>query len=183
MAESTADLILHPVRMRVLMALAGREMTAQALAAALADVPQATLYRHINRLAKAGLLMVVDERPVRGTTEKVYALNQAASILGADDFAAATTDDHMRYFTAFVASLLSDFERYLAGDSINVAREVSYHKFPLYLNDAELGRVSETINQTLLPLLENGPGEGRRRVILTSIMMPAADDSEPGNER
>jgi DNA-binding transcriptional ArsR family regulator len=183
MANSKADLILHPVRMRVLMALAGREMTAQALAAALADVPHATLYRHINRLTAAGLLTVVEVRPVRGTTEKVYALNQGASSLGADELADANPEDHMRYFTAFVASLLSDFERYLAGDNIVVTREVSYHKFPLYLNDAELQRATETINQTLAPLLSNGPGEGRRRVILTSMMMPAADDAEPNDTK
>lgn len=39
------DLLLHPVRLRVVQALLGQEMTPQQLVDALGDVPQATLYR------------------------------------------------------------------------------------------------------------------------------------------
>ncbi len=114
MSHSKADLILHPIRMRILVAVAGKQMTAQQLASALPDVAQATLYRHINRLAKGGALTVVKERPVRGTVEKVYALDQQGAWLGAADVENFSKDDHIRTFTAFVASLLGDFGQYVA---------------------------------------------------------------------
>ena len=77
MQPAKPDLILHPIRMRIILALAqGRSLTAQELGAALPDVAQATLYRHLNRLLKGGVLAVVDERQVRGAVERIYALRE-----------------------------------------------------------------------------------------------------------
>ena len=55
MNERISELVLHPLRMGIIMAIAGRQMTTQQLAAVLGDVPQATLYRHINRLSEGGV--------------------------------------------------------------------------------------------------------------------------------
>src|SRR5512137_805812 len=93
------DELLHPVRMRIVMALAGdQELTPLQLAEQLDDIPLATLYRQISRLAKAGILNVVEERPVRGTLEKVYGLNRAAELnLGPEAIAHLSKQDHLRY--------------------------------------------------------------------------------------
>ena len=77
--ESKTDLIMHPIRIRILLALVDRKLTPLQLGEQLADVPQATLYRHLNKLMQGGLLEVIEERPVRGTVEKVYGLNQNAA--------------------------------------------------------------------------------------------------------
>jgi DNA-binding transcriptional ArsR family regulator len=72
---STADLVLHPVRLRILQAfLGGRHLTTGDLARELPDVAQAGLYRHVSRLAKGGVLEVVGERQARGAVERTYAL-------------------------------------------------------------------------------------------------------------
>src|SRR5438477_12246920 len=113
MAPSRADLILHPVRMRLIVTLARRQLTARQLSELLPDVPQATLYHHLGILTRAGLLRVVSERRVRGTIEKLYALADDSAILGQAELANASREDHLRYFTVFVASLLGDFARYL----------------------------------------------------------------------
>jgi DNA-binding transcriptional ArsR family regulator len=179
MTNPKADLILHPLRMRIIMAIAGKQMTAQQLAVALTDVAQATLYRHLNKLADGGVLTVVEERPVRGTVEKVYTLNQQGSFLGAADIADFTKEDHMRYFTAFVAILLGEFSQYLdASDKPDlVADGVGYSKVPMYLSDEEYRAMGEKINAQLLPLIQNQPAPGRRRRIFTSIILPAPDES------
>ena len=59
MTSPSADLLLHPIRLRILVGLLGRPMTAQQLGEVLEDVPQATLYRQLNKLAQAGVLEVV----------------------------------------------------------------------------------------------------------------------------
>ena len=46
------DIILHPVRMRILQNLATRNLTPLQLAEELVNVPQATLYRHLNKLVE-----------------------------------------------------------------------------------------------------------------------------------
>ena len=175
-----ADLILHPVRLRILTALMGRQMTAQALAAALPDVAQATLYRHINRLAEGGVLVVVEENPVRGTVEKVYALAEDQAHLSAEDMANLSKDDHMRMFTTFVTRLLHDFSHYLEShETVDPAVDgVGYQQIPLYLSEEELGQFAQEINAALLPYVNLEPTPQRRRRIFTSVMMP--DDTPSG---
>jgi DNA-binding transcriptional ArsR family regulator len=182
MAKITkADLVLHPIRVRILMALAGSQKTSQQLADDLRDVPQATLYRHINRLAKAGIIEVVEERQVRGTVEKVYTLVVRASTLTPEEAANFSKDDHMRYFIAFVATLLDDFSRYVHhSEKIDPAADgVGYHKFPLELSDEELKSLSAKLNAALAPHFDNQPGPDRRRRIFSFIVMP--DASKAGN--
>ena len=164
------------------MVLVNHPMTAGQIAEALSDVAQATLYRHIKLLTEAGLLSVVEERPTRGTVEKVYALNQATAFLGPDEAAQMSKEDHLRYFTTFVTTLIGDLERYLQHENAEITKEVSYHKFPIYLTDEELIAVSNIINETLLPLLNNPPGSGRQRRIIASILLPDVDEPEAPTE-
>jgi DNA-binding transcriptional ArsR family regulator len=179
MPDTKADLLLHPLRMRIIMLIVGKTMTAQQLATALPDIAQATLYRHINKLAKAGILNVVEERPVRGTMEKVYELNQAGAFLGAEDIANFTKEDHMRYFTSFVAILLGEFSQYL--DSREkpdfVADGVAYSKVVLCLSDEEFMNMGKSLNEAVGSVIENQPAPGRKRRVFTTIILPA-DESE-----
>ena len=181
MAKKTkVDLILHPIRMRILMALSGSQKTSQQLADNLRDVPQATLYRHINRLAQAGIIQVVEERQVRGTVEKVYAVETRTTRLTAEDVARFSKDDHLRYFIAFVTTLMDDFSRYIQhSEKIDLAADgVGYGKFPLELNDEEFSSLTAKMNEVFKPYLNNQPGQDRRRRIFSSIIMP--DVSEAG---
>ena len=164
------------------MALVNHPMTAGQIADVLSDVAQATLYRHIKLLADAGLLTVVEERPTRGTVEKVFALNQGTASLGPEEAAQLSKEDHLRYFTTFVTTLIGDLERYLQQENAEITKEVSYHKIPLYASDEELISVSNTINQALLPLLNNPPGSGRHRRIIASILLPDADEPDEPTE-
>ena len=66
MTQKKVDMMLHPVRLRILLTLVGNRLTAQDLAQALPEIPQATLYRHIHHLVGAGLLSIDETRSVRG---------------------------------------------------------------------------------------------------------------------
>jgi DNA-binding transcriptional ArsR family regulator len=170
------DNMLHPVRMRVLMALTGSQgMTPLQISEALNDVPQATLYRHINRLVKSGLLTVVDERPVRGTLEKVYALNRAIPThLGNEAFAGLSKEDHLRFFTSFAITLIDEFSRYLSSSQkVDLAADgVGYQQMPIFMSDEELVAFAQVINQALLPFMQNEAAPGRTRRLFTTILMP-----------
>src|SRR5450759_1157774 len=142
------DLILHPVRMRLIVALgAGAPMTAAELQERMPDVPPATLYRHLNALRRGGILAVaeeprtrhVEERRTRGAVERHFVLHPGAASLLPADLANATPDDHLRWFASFVASLLGAFGRYVAADTPDLARDgVGYRVVVLQLSDAEL---------------------------------------------
>ena len=155
-AKAKLDILLHPIRMRILMAVAGNQYASQEIAEQLPDVPQATLYRHIRKLAKAGVLTVVEERQVRGTTEKVYALVSQAASLTSEELANFSREDHMRYFISFIASILDDFSRYLRKDApIDLLADgVSYLKTPLNLSDNEFYEMNRQMGEIVLTYLQ-----------------------------
>lgn len=172
---SKQDLILHPVRLRILMAVAGREMTVSAIAQQLPDVAQATLYRHVNTLAEAGVLQVVAENPVRGTVEKTYALpDPSIAHLTPDDVREASKEDHQRFFTAFLGMLSAQFARYLDTTETPdfVADGVGYQSLPLYLSDAEFADFQAQINSIFLQYMDHEPAPERQRRLVSITIMP-----------
>src|SRR3984957_15691289 len=111
----SADLLLHPVRLRIIQAFLGdRALTTSQLASELSDVPAGSLYRHVALLADAGVLQVVAERRVRGVVERTYTIRLASAHIGPAEAAAMTPAEHKQAFMAFTAGLLADFDRYLA---------------------------------------------------------------------
>lgn len=171
--QSKADVILHPVRLRILQRLVGGTMTAQELAEALPDVPHATLYRHLNRLARADIISVVSEIRVRGATERTYAVKLERAAVSPEDLSKLGPDDHMRLFMAFIASVIDGFQRYLDQSQVDLLRDgVSYTQATLHLSDDELRQLREESAAMTMRFLQLRPGPGRRARILSSIMVP-----------
>jgi Helix-turn-helix domain len=174
---ASADLLLHPVRLRIVQAFLGdRALTTSALAAELADVPAASLYRHVARLVSAGVLAVVAERRVRGAVERTYVLRVSAATIGLDEVSAMSAEDHRQAFLGFVAGLLGDFDRYLARDDRDFLRDgVGYRLAAFWLDDAEYAELMRDLARVLQPRAASPPGPGRRRRILGYVLLPGAD--------
>lgn len=182
MSELTADLLLHPVRLRIVQALTSRPMTPTEVKHVLGDVAQATLYRHLKQLEAGGLIEISDERQVRGSVERTYRVVEAAVSLGADDLAEADADDHLRYFATFVATLLSDYAGYLGQGSLDLAADrVGYRQAPLWLTDEEFDELTGELADAVGRRLQFQPGGGRRRRLMSTIVMP--DDRSTTVER
>jgi hypothetical protein len=177
---ATADLLLHPVRLRVVQAFLGdRTLTTADLRAVLPDVPVASLYRHVGVLADAGVLSVVGERKVRGAAERSYRLDLAAASVGGDEARTMSADDHRRAFTAFVAMLLADFDRYLAAaapsDPDLAADRVGYRQAAVWVTDEEFDAMTAELAAVLRSRMAHEPGDGRRRRLVSTVHVPAAD--------
>lgn len=174
MRENVAELVLHPVRLRILQAfIGGRTLAAEDLDAELGDVPKATLYRQLATLAEAGILAVVEERPARGTPRRIYALVEGAASIAPDDLATATPEDHLRFFTVFWATVLGDVARYLGAGRVDFAADgAGYRQVGLELTDAELAELAGRINAAIAPVLANRPAPGRRRRVLSTVLVP-----------
>jgi hypothetical protein len=174
---ANADLLLHPVRLRIVKAFLGdRALTTKQLATELPDVPAGSVYRHVARLAGAGVLQVVAERRVRATTERTYALRLSAAQMQPDEMATMTLDDHASAFVAYVAGLLGDFDRYLASRTGDPAKDsVGYRVAAMWLSDAELADYLRDFMSITQSRLANAPGAGRRRRMLYTVLLPAAE--------
>ena len=70
-----ADIIKNPVKSKLLLEISRcKQTTAKHLAETFTDIPPATLYRYLKKMTSDGVLEVVRQTQIRGTTEKTYAL-------------------------------------------------------------------------------------------------------------
>jgi helix-turn-helix protein len=174
---ASADLLLHPVRLRIVKAFLGdRALTTKQLAAELPDVPSASIYRHVARLTDAGVLQVVAERQVRGITERTFTLRMYAAQMQPDEIATMTLDEHANAFLAYVAGLLGDFDRYIATKPEHPGKDgAGYRIAAMWLTDAELVEYLTDLAEISQPRLANAPGEGRHRRMLYTVLLPAPE--------
>lgn len=164
-----AELIVHSVRLRIIEEVQKKPLTSQQLSAALRDVPQASLYRHIKRLADGGILQVVEERLINGIVERVYAMKEGAGHLSREEFAQISPQDHARYFAIFLGNLSGKMNRYLEQPQYDTTTEgMTYFQALLPLTDEE----ARQVRLDLLNLVERAAQtdtEGERRPRLLAV--------------
>ncbi|MFD1705175.1 helix-turn-helix domain-containing protein [Siminovitchia sediminis] len=172
MKQSKADFILHPVRMRIIQTLlSGKTLTARQISGNLSDVPQATLYRHLKKLLEANIVEVVQENPIRGAVEKVYALHDQAAVISAKDVEEWNAEDHIDAFMKFISVILADFERYVSQESFNMQEDgAGYRQVSFYASDEEYDDFLEVLGKELGKLMGNKEGAGRRRRTMSTII-------------
>jgi DNA-binding transcriptional ArsR family regulator len=184
---NTLDLVLHPVRLRIMHALSGeRTRTTSGLCDALPDVSKATVYRHTALLVAGGLLEVAGERRVRGAVERRYRLHPAGTAIDRETAAAMSLEDHRNGFAAAMAALIADFNSYLdRGNANPTADFVSYAQAPLWLNRDELAAVVKDLRSLIASRIGNLPAPGRNVYVFSPILfpieeLPGAENVAPG---
>ena len=172
---NTAELLIHPVRLRIVQALLGdRALTTADLRTRLADVSAATLYRQVATLLEADVLEVSEERKVRGAVERTYRLRPTSLVVDGAEAARLTPEQHAQAFLTFVAGLLGDFDRYLARGDVDLLRDnVGYRHLALHLSDEEVAELIADLQRVVRPRLELEATPGRKRRMLSTILMPA----------
>jgi DNA-binding transcriptional ArsR family regulator len=173
---SKADLIIHPVRFRILQTIAADSLTTQEIDDRLPDVPKSSIYRHLKLLLKGEMIEVAEKRLVNGIQEKVYRLAQRP-YLGPDDVTGMTAAEHLRTFTNYVMTLLHGFTEYLdeAGEMPDLlADRVGYTEVNFWANDAEMDQFQAALNEAIVPFLqqERDDGNGRRRRKVALVIHP-----------
>ena len=190
MPESSplAELILHPVRLRIIQQLSGRQLTTTELRAALPDVSQATLYRHVAALVDADVVAIVEERRVRGAVERTLALGSRTPAVGAGELRRMEAEDLRRSFVTFVAHLTDGFDRFAESGDAELRDYLGFGSVPLYVSTDDLAAIQQSLGGLLAPYLVDR-GEGRRRVTLSTVLLPegapapmpdAQSDAAPG---
>ncbi len=142
------ELVSHPIRMRVILTIGNRSLTTQQLAALMQDVPQTTLYRHINLLLGGGILTVVRESKIRGTVERELALAKGAGRIEMDESATLSPEQSEQIFTTFMAMLLADFQRAQLQLEAGIPPAV-YTQQRLYLSVEELKQLNQQMDSLL----------------------------------
>lgn len=177
MTITTADILIHPVRMRILQALGDHTLMTQELADRLPDIPKSSVYRHLRILLEHEFVSIAATQMIRGIEEKQYQLARSP-YLNAADTAGMTTDDHARAFATYLLLVQQGFANYLSqingqGKPVDfVADRAGYTEVIVQASDAEFDTLTSAINEAVMPLLHNPAGGVRRPRKLIVITHP-----------
>lgn len=173
--KSKADLILHPVRMQIVQTLVGeRNFTVHDISQRLPDVPQATLYRHLNKLVQGGIIEIVSQNQIRGAIEKVYALADKGMI-SPQEFAESSTEEKMEVFIQFVSGIINSFGDYLNQEGVDFVKDgLTFRQAELHMNDDEFLEFAQGLASVFQKVINNDPREDRKKRKVTTIIIPEA---------
>lgn len=164
-------LLRSPVRIQVIQYLAARgEATTKQLAAAMPDIPAPTLYRHVGVLLKEGFLLVREEHRVRGSLERVLAVD-------AEKLDAMSKENITSVAYAFLMGLYTDFQEYGKRTDADPARDMlMLRTCSLKLTDAQYGELLTALGEVLGTYVQaENRLEGRTRS-LSLISSPAREE-------
>jgi hypothetical protein len=140
-------------------------------------VSKATVYRHVETLAAGGILEIAEEYRVRGAVERAYRLRADRASL-ADDAGGAETpqqrkEEYRRAFAVAMAALAGEFYAYLEHEDADPAADlVGFRQHAVWLDRDELTSLIVQLRTAITPRLEQGPGTGRGRYLLSPILFP-----------
>jgi DNA-binding transcriptional ArsR family regulator len=171
---NTRDLLLHPVRLRIVHAMSGgRTRTTSDLCASMPDVSKATVYRHVALLVEGGLLEVAGEQRVHGAVERRYRLHRARAVIDRESAASMSLDEHRRGFAAAMAGLVAEFNAYLDREHADPTADlVGYRQIPLWLNQVEVAELISEVRSVIIPKMNNKPARDRSLYLLSPILFP-----------
>jgi DNA-binding transcriptional ArsR family regulator len=174
----TVELLLHPVRLRIVHAMSGgRTFTTAQLRMRMSDVSKATMYRHVALLAAGGILEVDGEQQVGGTVERRYRLCRSGAVIGAEAVAAASLEGYRRAFAVAMAALLGEFDAYLDRGSADPAADaVGFRQHSLWLSPRERDQLIADVRAAIVSRLKLEPAPGRRQHLLSPILFPIEED-------
>ncbi|MFC7550762.1 helix-turn-helix domain-containing protein [Plantactinospora sp. GCM10030261] len=172
--RARAEMLLHPVRIRIVSEFTGRPRTVRELAEALPDVPQATLYRHVAALLGGGVLEQVGERPARGPSERVYRVAPGADRIAPEQLDTVPVAEQRTMFAVFAASLIDSFAAYVeGGDAVPSADGLSYNRAVVNLSRQERLDFAGRFATLVAEVLAVPPAPHRRRYHIASCFIPA----------
>lgn len=107
----------NPVRIQVMQYLQTHgEATTKQISEAISNVPAPTLYRHINTLLKEEVLLVKEERKVRGSLERLLAINDKK-------MSAAVNSNISETAYQFLMELYMKFQKYGCKDNADPQKD------------------------------------------------------------
>ena len=164
-----------PINARLILEIKEREQaTASQLLEKLSDIPQATLYRRLQKMLADDVLKIVEERPIRGTVEKVYALNYDLDKKWEEMGSTNDGKTYMQFVMYHTLGILREFAEYTAKENLNIGGDATgLFIAPVYATNEELITTLNKIVGLLTELKDNKPGGERRlRNVCITITPP-----------
>ena len=163
-----AEVVMNPVRQRIFQYfLLHKTGTVKELKKALPDVPNASLYRHINILSDYSILIVGGENRIRGTVESIYQLNKDAL---------AAEDESGNAVQMSLLGICASFARYFARGNVDPQKDMLLlTNCTLLLTDEEFSSFLSEINEIALKYMKAKATESSKTRQITLISAPTSE--------
>jgi len=158
------ECIINPAKSQLLQAINYHgQITAKELAQIVSQLPQATLYRYLNKMVRDGLIKVVAENQIRNVKEKVYGMAidfEAENKKIIEDTSGAT---YLALFQIFTNGLHEDFKKHISEGNSGIKRKFAYAfgALPITVTDEEALELHKKIEELLQPYHDNPLTEDR----------------------
>lgn len=174
MDKGMMECMLHPIRMRIVQEIIKREnVTTKELLEVFSDIPQATLYRNLNRLLKDNIIKIASENKIRGVIEKVYEINVNPYEKVGEIIEENNKKELLNIFYNFNMSLIGDFQNFLEDEEVDLMKEIfGFRSYSAYLTDDEAKEMMIEIRECIAKRVDNKNLQGRRLRKLSTIIVP-----------
>ncbi len=108
------ELFKNQTRFKIALELIDKEkgLSIMQLNQLLEDVPQATLYRHMNSMFEDGLVKIVNTKKTRSGEEKFYAINTETYKIDEEEWNQASYDEKVNFVTFYFMYILQSYKNY-----------------------------------------------------------------------
>jgi len=171
------DYLVNPVTNKLLVELHFKEQaTTKELAKLCSDIPQATLYRYINRLLKDEMIEIVAENEVRGTIEKVYALKVDLVKTTEEIYNSNDGEKLMHIVNTGIINILAEFKEYLAKGDCDFKNDgITFAVSSFYATDVEYLEIMKKIGSIIQDISKKEATPQRKLRGLNLIITPPKD--------
>lgn len=158
------DLLNHPVRLRIVQLLYGRQLTTTQIARVLQDVPRPSLYRHISKLLQGGVIEVVATHLVKGIEERTLtAVKSELHLSDADLERGIDTDEFADFVRIYGTLAASDMAALVASSPRLDVDQILFRDYEIAITDEEFAELRRTL-WALLDAAEKRPLTADRRL-------------------
>lgn len=178
MNEKLLKYLGNPISTQILIELDRNNLSAKDLKRLLPNIPTTTLYRYVKQLYSENILEIVEEKPNRGTIEKVYSLINPLKKNDVEKFNQMDTQQYFHKFMAFNFSLITEFSEYSKKVDIDVSKEgTGFSVAPIYATPEELKMYGEAISKILKPALKKQNSEQKLHNFAVIVTPPKEENS------
>jgi hypothetical protein len=163
--------LLHPYRFLIVAALSEKEASIKELQKKLITIPQAAMYRGVQKLEAANLIKRVSEKKVRGSIQVTYGLNFSMEKMQLNNDSAETyLNAAYAVFFAYVHTKLAEY----MVTELHEDNKISLSRFNSTKIKIETDRMSEFVKATEELIQKYSSQEGEE-FTLTTFLIPESN--------
>jgi DNA-binding transcriptional ArsR family regulator len=173
MLKSTA--VLHPIRSRIFLALHRGSKTAQELCESLSDVPAGSVYRHINILLDADMIVIAEEVKSRGPAIRKFSIPTVVPFFDDQDREAMDAEATVMLLQTLLTSIEQKGQAFAANAEYPLKRGVmSMVARTAHLTEDE----HQALREAILKALESPRRENTEARFIGYFSLPEGSDPE-----